>query len=263
MRELFNVPDGYWYVGTDAAALENRTIAAYTFKHDNGAFAELILKGDSHTFNAFAFFPHIRNKFDMNEKGLKDREDFKPYRNKAKTGAYLLAYGGGVAKLASSLGLSMEQAKISYAEYWKYNEGLGKLKELAESYYDTKGQKKYINAWDGRILNVRSKNKIINCLGQSLGAIAMSIAACMMDAKLGKMYLDDMGRPYYWYKNRKLWRSNLSHDEYSWSVEGGIEEDIRQMSVECIREAGKYLKLPIELDGEGKAAFNGSWKDVH
>jgi len=52
-------------------------------------------------------------------------------------------------------------------------------------------------------------------------------------------------------------------DEYSWEAEDGIEEEIREMSVKAIIEAGKYLKLPLELDGEGKASYEGSWKDVH
>ena len=261
MRDLFVVDEGYYYVGTDAAALENRTLASYTYKHDGGQFAKLVLEGDSHTFNAFAFFPEIEKMFDINEEGLKDRPEFKPYRNKAKTGGYLLAYGGGVAKLASSLNLDMKSAERSYNNYWIKNPGLGRLKELAEKYYNTKGKKKYLVGWDGRLLSIRSKNKIINCLGQSLGAIAMSVACCMMDARLGELYLDELGRPYYLYKGKKTWRSNCTHDEFSWPCEEGIEEDIRAMSVESIIKAGEFLKLPIELDGEGK--IGKSWKDVH
>lgn len=86
MRDLFTVEKGHWYVGTDAAALENRTVAAYTMKYDGGKFADIVLNQDSHTHNVFAFFPHVAKQFDINEKGLKDRPDFKPYRDKAKTG---------------------------------------------------------------------------------------------------------------------------------------------------------------------------------
>ncbi len=86
MRDLFYAPEGFWYVGTDAAALENRTVASYTTKYDNGKFADLVLNGDSHSFNAFAFFPHLHDKFDINDPTLKDNPDFKPWRNKAKTG---------------------------------------------------------------------------------------------------------------------------------------------------------------------------------
>ncbi len=177
--------------------------------------------------------------------------------------AYLLAYGGGVAKLASSLGLSKSEAQTSYDNYWSMNEGLGKLKQNVERYYDTKGGKKYIPAWDGRLLCARGKNILINLAGQSCGAIAMSIAACLMDAKLGDMYLDDLGRPYYLYKGKKVMRISLVHDEYSWLVEDGVNEEIRKMSVDCIIEAGVYLKLPLPLDGEGKMSFQGSWRDVH
>lgn len=263
MRDLFCVDDGNWYIGTDSAALENRTLAAYTMEYDDGAFAELILRGDSHSFNAFAFFPEISSMFDINTVGLKDLPEFKPYRNKAKTGAYLLAYGGGVLKLASSLGLSKKEAQVAYDNYWTANYGLGKLKEAAEKYYATTGKKKYLEAWDGRIISVRGENVLINCLGQSLGAICQSLAACFMDAKLGRMYIDDMGRPYYLYKGKKVKRVSLVHDEYSWEVEDGVQEEIRKMSVDCIIEAGEFLTLPVELDGEGKMSKNGSWKDVH
>lgn len=211
MRDLFTVEEGNWYTNADAAALENRTVAAYTMKYDGGKFADIVLNGDSHTHNSFAFFPEIADKFDPTEVGLKDRPDFKPYRNKAKTGAYLLAYGGGVAKLASSLGLTKAEAQRSYDNYWKMNEGLGKLKEAVEKYYDTKGQKKHIPAWDGRLLSARGKNILINLAGQSCGAIAMSYAGCFMDNWLGDIYLDDKFRPYYLYKGKVVKRVSMVH----------------------------------------------------
>ena len=58
-------------------------------------------------------------------------------------------------------------------------------------------------------------------------------------------------------------RISLIHDEYSWEVENGIQDDISKLMVDCMVEAGKYLKLPLELAGEAKISFEGSWKDVH
>lgn len=52
-------------------------------------------------------------------------------------------------------------------------------------------------------------------------------------------------------------------DEYSFEVENGVEEEVRSLSVKAIIKAGEILKLPLVLDGEGKMAYNGSWKDVH
>lgn len=86
MRELFVVEPGYWYVGTDAAALENRTLSSYTYKYDDGWFANLNLFGDVHTRNVFVFFPELKKKWNPDEEGLKENPEFKPWRNKAKTG---------------------------------------------------------------------------------------------------------------------------------------------------------------------------------
>ena len=61
-------------------------MAAYTMKYDGGVFADIVLNQDSHVRNAFIFFPELKGKFDPNTEGLKDLPEFKPYRNKAKTG---------------------------------------------------------------------------------------------------------------------------------------------------------------------------------
>jgi len=125
--------------------------------------------------------------------------------------SYLLAYGGGVGKLASSLGLSKSEAQVAYDNYWTANYGLGQFKEKVEAYFNTKGKKKYIPAWDGRLLSIRGKNVLVNCAGQSLGAICMSYAACFLDNWFGEMYLDELGRPYYLYKGKKVKRVSMVH----------------------------------------------------
>lgn len=215
------------------------------------------------TFNAFAFFPHLHKLFDINNPENKEDPNFKPWRNKAKTGAYLLAFGGGAPKLASSLGLSSSEGKASYDNYWAMNEGLGELKKSVEKYFDGAGKKKYVPGIDGRIVSVRGKNVLLSCLGQGCGAIAMSYAACLMDSWLGDLFLDELGRPYYNYQGFIVRRISMVHDEYSWEVEDGAHEAIRHLSVRAIIRAGEILKLALPLNGEGKMSFEGSWRDVH
>lgn len=263
MRDLFEVEEGHWYIGVDAAALENRVLAGRTTKYDGGKFAKMQLEGDPHSFNAFAFYPHLHKKFDINNQENKEITDFKPWRNKAKTGAYLLAFGGGAPKLASSLGLSKSEGQASYDNYWKMNEGLGKLKEAAEKYFASTGKNKYLPAVDGRLVSVRAKNVLLSCIGQGGGAIAMSYAACFMDNWLGELHLDEVGRPHYVYKGKVAKRISMVHDEYSWEVEDGVEEDIRVMGEKAIVKAGEHLKMDIPLAGEGKKSFEGSWLHVH
>ena len=211
MRDLFTVPKGYWYGGIDASALENRTLSHHTFRYDDGKFARMQTDGDPHSFNAFAFFPSLHQKFDISNQENKENPEFKPWRNKAKTGAYLLAFGGGAPKLASSLGLSKSEGKASYDNYWKMNEGLGLLKDAVEKYYTTTGKNKYVPAIDGRIVSARGKNVLLSCLGQGTGAISMSYAACFMDNWLGELHLDILGRPFYLYKGKVVKRVSMVH----------------------------------------------------
>lgn len=239
------------------------SITGNTTRYDNGWFARMNLEGDIHSHNAFAFFPHIAKQFDPTNPENKENPLFKPWRNKAKTGAYLLAFGGGAAKLASSLGLPPKEGKKAYDNYWKANEGLGKLKEAVEKYYSTAGKNKYVPAIDGRLVSVRASNVLISCLGQGCGAIAMSYASCLMDNWLGELHIDDLGRPFYLYKGKKVLRVSEIHDEYSWDVEDGVEDEILEMGERAIIRAGELLKLSIPLGSEGKKAKNGSWKDVH
>lgn len=261
MRELFTVEEGNFYVGADAAALENRTLSHYTYKYDNGAFAKLQTEGDPHSFNAFAFFPHLHKDFDIDNPENKENPVFKTWRNKAKTGAYLLAFGGGAPKLASSLGLSKEEGRKAFDNYWEKNKGLGLLKESVEKYFETEGQGKYIPAIDGRLVSVRGKNVLLSCLGQGLGAIAMSYAACLIDTWFGDLYLDDIGRPYYLVNGFKVRRLSQVHDEHSWECEDGIQDYVVKVAVDAIVKAGEVLKLSLPLDGEGK--IGKTWKDVH
>ncbi len=211
MRDLFEVDKGYWYCGTDANSLENRTLSHYTYKYDGGKFAKMQLEGDPHSFNAFAFFPHLHKEFDINNQENKENPEFKTWRNKSKTGAYLLAFGGGAPKLASSLGLSKQEGQKAYDNYWLMNEGLGKLKESVEKYFSSVGKNKYVPGIDGRIISVRAKNVLLSCLGQGCGAVAMSYAACFMDAWLGDMLIDELGRPYYLYKGHVVKRISMVH----------------------------------------------------
>jgi DNA polymerase I-like protein with 3'-5' exonuclease and polymerase domains len=263
MRDLFTVEKGNWYCGTDASALENRTLSSYTYKYDGGDFARRQIEGDPHSFNAFSFFPHLHKTFDVANEENKENPQFKSWRNKAKTGAYLLAFGGGAPKLASSLGLSKKEGQVAFDNYWEQNKGLGLLKENVEKYFDTTGKKKYIPAIDGRIVSVRGKNVLLSCLGQGCGAIAMSYAACFMDTWLGEMFIDELGRPYYLLDGKRVKRISMVHDEFSWEVEDGVQEQIRELTVKSIIKAGEVLKLALPLNGEGKIAFEGSWKDVH
>lgn len=45
--------------------------------------------------------------------------------------------------------------------------------------------------------------------------------------------------------------------------DGGIENEISNLTVKAIIKAGEFLKLSLPLNGEGKVSFEGSWLHVH
>ena len=53
------------------------------------------------------------------------------------------------------------------------------------------------------------------------------------------------------------------HDEYSWEVENGVQDEILSITENAIVKAGEILNLSIPLAAKGKAAYNGTWCDVH
>jgi len=94
MRGLFIAQrPGYKFVGYDATALEARVEAHYCLQYEGGAeHAEKILKGDVHSYNAFLFYEDelLGLGFTYAYDGIKEDERFKPFRNRAKNGAYAL-----------------------------------------------------------------------------------------------------------------------------------------------------------------------------
>ena len=262
VRSLFTASEGMKYVSADAAALENRAVADCTYEFDNGKFAEVILEGDSHSYNATLFFPKQTSKFDINSPDFsKDHPDFKPYRNKAKNGSYSLAFGSSLKKFTKVIGVSSEEGEIAYNNYWEGNKGLKLFKEFIEKEWMTKGKKKFIKGMDGKILSARSKHLLVNLKVQNLGATIITYALCMLDNKLGYLQLDKLGRPYYLYKGYIVRRLAAFHDQGDFEAPEEIAEEIGQSLVDYIKKAGTILKMKVQLDGEYKVGNNAA--EIH
>lgn len=90
------------------------------------------------------------------------------------------------------LGIKKTNAQGVIDAFWDSNEGLKRLKEGLEKYWESTG-KKYILGLDGRKIYTRSKHSLLNCLFQSAGAIIMDAAGCFMDMWLRQRGLYDKG----------------------------------------------------------------------
>lgn len=174
---------------------------------------------------------------------------------------YAILYGAAAAKVASTLGIPEKYGKASMDAFWDANPGTKALKENLEKYWETRGQKKYLPAIDGRILLTRKKSALLNTIFQSCGGITMDYAGCFMDSWLGEMYWDEKRRPYYLYQGFKVRRIGYFHDELEYECEEEIAPIVSKMIEKAISTAGKFLKIKVPLEGEGKVGVD--WYETH
>lgn len=260
-RSLWTSEDGFFIAAGDAAALEGRVQGHYTWRYDNGQTARELLDGDVHSKTAKSVYADELKDFDITSPDF-DKEDpvFKPYRDRSKNIYYAAMYGAGDAKIASTAGLPEKRGKEISEKFWNANEGTKKLKDKLEQYWQTKGQSKYLPAIDGRILCTRKKSALLNTIFQSCGGIAMDYACCFLDVWLGGIKWENR-KPYYLYKGYIVRRIGYMHDEVEFECEEPIAYEVAKMIEKAIEKAGQYLKLNVELAGEGKVGKN--WKEVH
>jgi len=258
-RSLFIADEGMVLVGYDAAALEARVEAHYTYKYDGGIYARELLDGDIHSRNAFVFYGDRLAELGITESNFsKDSIEFKPFRSKSKNGKYCLSYGGQYAKLAETLGVPPSKGRELYDNFWDSNPSLAELKRDVIAFYKKHG---HLKAIDGRKLYGRSEHSYVNMLFQSCGALAMDIAGCFMDNWLGTMKLDSKGLPSYLYKGHVVRRVGYFHDEYLWECPKEISSEIAELGVKSIVKAGEMLGLRVPLNGE--AHIGNNWSEVH
>jgi hypothetical protein len=263
MRSLYVARPGRVRVGYDAAAIENRVEAHFVYPYPGGPeYAEEILSGDPHKKNAFVFYAkQLEEKELVFDTADKDHPEFKPFRSKSKNAKYCLSYGGSGPKLAKTLGLDEKFGEQLYEAFWKANEPLAKLREAVTTWWELKGQKKFIKGIDGRLLMTRSKHSLVNTLFQSTGAVVMDYSAMFMDKWLGGIRLDDEKYPCYHYKGHVIYRDLYQHDELGFDCPEEIAEEIGKMGCKSIEQAGKYLKMRVPLGGECK--IGADWSKVH
>ena len=239
------------------------TITGNTYKYDGGLTAYEMLQGDIHSKNAFAFYGHdplLQGKSVDDPDFNKEDPIFKPFRDRSKNGFYSILYGAGGPKVASTLGLPERMGNEKMELFWEANPGTKQLKDNLEKYWETTGRSKYLPAIDGRMLCTRKKSALLNTIFQSCGGIAMDYACCFMDSWLGGIKWKDR-KPYYLYKGYTVRRIGYSHDELEFECDEPIAEEVSKMIEKAIAKAGEYLKMKIELAGEGKVG--ASWCEVH
>ena len=276
-RSLFYAPAGWSLLGCDASGLELRCLAHFMARYDDGAYAQVILKGDIHWANAqnLGLVP-------MDMERDKHNEQTEYFRNKiAKRFIYAFLYGAGGYKIGTVCGVTdAEKAKyladkraktlarrLAEREMpcdddiiahtlkgndlkTKFLSALPALDKLIQSVQLKAGEKNQLFGLDRRILPVRSQHSALNTLLQSAGALAVKKATCLFWEYLERDGLAD-----------KVKQVAHIHDEFQCLVRTGYEEQVGTLAVQSFRDAGTYFNFRCPLDGEYKYGHN--WAETH
>jgi hypothetical protein len=263
-RALFRARPGRVFVGADAAALEARMEAHYTYKYDDGAYAKEVLEGDIHTKNALAFglvTPELVAAYRAipdHDKPSDDTErdivfNFSCGRNGggdcgggAKGAKYCLTYGGQAPKLAETLNKPKHEGEMHFEAFWETNISLRMFRDDVEK--EWKANEGWIQAIDGRWLKARSPHSLVNLKFQSSGSIVCKTATAFLAAWIKKEKID------------ALLVINM-HDEVQADCHPDSVERLKELMCRAFVKAGEYWGLAVPTPGEAKSGDN--WARTH
>jgi len=227
-RSLFTVPNGYVLIGCDASGLELRCLAHYLGAFDGGDFAKQLLNGDIHTYN-------------QKQIGL-------PSRDLAKRVIYGVIYGIGNQRLGAVIGKSSEEGKRVKEKLF---EGLPALRQLRDNVLVKTRNQKYLLGLDKRKLIPRSEHSSLNLLIQSSGALIIKMATVILHKKLKEKNYDE---------NICAMVAHV-HDELQLQCKHCFADEIGELAVQSIKDAGTHFNFRCELDAQYK--IGKTWADTH
>jgi DNA polymerase I-like protein with 3'-5' exonuclease and polymerase domains len=203
-------------------------------RYDDGAYAKIVLEGDVHTVNQLAA-------------GL-------PSRNDAKTFIYAFLYGAGDQKIGSIVAPNADAEEQKHIgrklkkAFLKKTPALKKLREQVEA----AAARGYLIGLDGRHLHIRSTHSALNTLLQSAGALISKVAMILA-------YRNLSARGYQFGKDYAFVAH--IHDEIQTECRPAIAEEVGQIVVQAMRDAGEFFGFKCPIGGEFKIGSN--WKETH
>lgn len=227
MRSLFCVREPHFsMLGADLDQIEARITAHYAALFDQGAYWRTLQEyKDIHQYNA-----------DM--LGV-DRDPT------AKSFQFAIFYGARAAKIASIVGCSRGKAQEYIDTFWSGTQGVFKLIQALEEYYDQYG---FIEGLDGRKLFIRAKYKLLNSLIQSGAAIIFKKWGVIANRKLEEAGMDCKQIIAY-------------HDEFEYKCRDEHIELSTRLIKESAVEAGEFFRLKVPITVDVKVGMN--WAEVH
>jgi DNA polymerase-1 len=245
-RGLFTVPDGWRIVGADMSGLELRTLAHYLWKFDDGAYSDIVSKGDVHWYHAqvLGLIPEGTSYDEHNDAHVLIREKAKPW-------IYAWIYGAGPPKLATILKTSVADSKKVSQSFIERIPAIGKLKKVV----GRSCSKGYLKALDGRHIpvSVHSSYAALNYLLQGAGAILCKQWLVESYDKICIRYTHG-------------WDGDFViigwiHDEIQVACRDGLEDHVGNILTLCAKSAGVPFGFRVPLKSAYKIGNN--WSQTH
>lgn len=268
MRQCWTVsdPSKYCIVGTDASGIQLRVLAHYI---NNDEYTYEVVNGDVHEKNRQAL-------------GLRSPDD----RPIAKTFIYAWLLGAQLPKVASILSSTRAEARRAVTSFIKNIKGLSALLSRKTE----AARRGYMIGLDGRLLKIPSDHHALSVYLQGGEAVIMKLAMTLwnkwataeeLDYKQCSFVHDEwqsecakvVHEDIYDYIAEDMKEAKKIYPDFKqdrvWSAVIELEPGkyrrylnrLGELQVRAIREAGKLLKLNVELDGEYQ--IGQSWAETH
>jgi hypothetical protein len=223
MREVFTCGATERLVGWDASALE-ACMEAHEVWDVDASYALSLVDGTLHDRNAAAL-------------GVS--------RDVAKTFKYACTYGARPQKLAKTLGITVHEAQKLFDIFWEESWSLAKVRDRYIAEWKSVGS---IPGIDGRRLYPKYEHSVLNTRLQNSGATVMKKALLIAERNIHKI-------------SPSAGRVIAYHDEEQWRCREEIADEVGQLGVDSITQAGLQLGIKPALTGEYKIGH--SWAETH
>ena len=229
MRKVWTAPEGSVLVDADLASLEQRMLAHYMAKYDNGDYSNVVLTKDIHSYN-------------QEMAGLETRDQ-------AKTLGFCLIYGGGDDKVGKIVGGGAREGKKLKERYFKELPAFGSLYNAVRS----AASRGYLKGLDGRKIFIRSEHSALNYLLQSAGAVVSKVAIVEYQRILKEEHGMIHGKDY----KQVAW----IHDAITCEVPEEKSDVVGNALVQAFKNTTDILNLRCPQDG--KYLIGKTFADVH
>jgi len=226
LRSCFVSAEGYTRVGIDLASCQLRGLCHYM---EDEEFQRQVVEGSPHEYSATMAGLVGDKKMSKNDKGKKLN--------------YTVLFGGGDEKVATSLGVSLVEAKAIRKRFFKNLPALDALQKRLKRQWKEHG---YLKGLDGRAVWVRAEHMLLVYLMQSVESIVIKNFMINLDREASEIDYQLV---------------TTSHDETQSLVRTEQVGDFKMYAATAIAEVNEKFKLtcPQAID----INIGTTWSECH